>query len=110
MCLNYPAQHLAHSRCVRKFQRLVKPSARSLRLLLGYISLMILCPLLPGLQTSEDAKYYALSTRFKLINNENETLVVQFSVKYEQGIDCSGGYVKLFPNTLNQEDMNLGSK
>ncbi|XP_020953285.1 calreticulin-like [Sus scrofa] len=39
-------------------------------------------------------------------SNENETLVVQFSVKYEQGIDCGGRYVKLFPDTLNQEDMH----
>ncbi|XP_037672668.1 calreticulin-like isoform X2 [Choloepus didactylus] len=63
-----------------------------------------------GLQTSEDAKFYALSTRFKPFSNENETLVVQFSVKHEQGIDCGGGYVKLFPDTLNQEDMHLESE
>uniref|UniRef100_A0A8D2D7M6 Calreticulin n=1 Tax=Sciurus vulgaris TaxID=55149 RepID=A0A8D2D7M6_SCIVU len=63
-----------------------------------------------GLQTSEDAKFYALSTRFKPFSNENETLVVQFSVKHEQGIDCGGGYVKLFPATLNQEDMHSESE
>ncbi|XP_010608718.1 calreticulin-like [Fukomys damarensis] len=63
-----------------------------------------------GLQTTEDAKFYALSTRFKPFSNENETLVVQFSVKHEQGIDCGGGYVKLFPATLNQEDMHSESE
>nr|XP_020145051.1 calreticulin-like isoform X2 [Microcebus murinus] len=63
-----------------------------------------------GLQTSEDAKFYALSTRFPPFSNENETLVVQFSVKHEQGIDCGGGYVKLFPATLNQEDMHSESE
>ncbi|XP_049992118.1 calreticulin-like isoform X2 [Alexandromys fortis] len=63
-----------------------------------------------GLQTSEDAKFYALSTRFKPFSNVNETLVVQFSVKHEQGIDCGGGYVKLFPATLNQEDMHSESQ
>uniref|UniRef100_G3THW4 Calreticulin n=1 Tax=Loxodonta africana TaxID=9785 RepID=G3THW4_LOXAF len=62
-----------------------------------------------GLQTSEDAKFYTLSTRVKSLSNENETLVVQFSVKHEQGIDCGGGYVK-FPDTLNQEDMHSESK
>jgi hypothetical protein len=36
--------------------------------------------------------------------------VVQFSVKHEQGIDCGGGYVKLFPASLNQEDMHSESK
>lgn len=65
---------------------------------------------LPGLQTTEDAKFYALSTRFKPFNNVNETLVVQFSVKHEQGIDCGGGYVKLFPAILNQEDMHSESE
>lgn len=36
--------------------------------------------------------------------------MVQFSVKHEQGIDCGGGYVKLFPATLNQEDMHSESQ
>lgn len=63
-----------------------------------------------GLQTTEDAKFYALSTRFKPFSNENETLVVQFSVKHEQGIDCGGGYVKLFPASLNQDDMHAESQ
>lgn len=74
------------------------------------VSLWGLCSSLPGLQTTEDAKFYALSTRFKPFSNENETLVVQFSVKHEQGIDCGGGYVKLFPATLNQEDMHSESE
>ncbi|KAF4021800.1 hypothetical protein G4228_013810, partial [Cervus hanglu yarkandensis] len=65
---------------------------------------------LKSLQTSEDAKFYALSTRFKPFSNENETLVVQFSVKHEQGIDCGGGCVKLFPDTLNQQDMHSESE
>ncbi|KAJ8779620.1 hypothetical protein J1605_012504 [Eschrichtius robustus] len=63
-----------------------------------------------GLQTSEDAKFYALSTRFKPFSNENETLVVQFSVKHKQGVHCGGGFVKLFPDTLNQEDMHSESE
>lgn len=36
--------------------------------------------------------------------------MVQFSVKHEQGIDCGSGYVKLFPATLNQEDMHSESE
>jgi len=32
--------------------------------------------------------------------------VVQFSVKHKQGVDCGGGYMKLFPDTMNQEDMH----
>ena len=110
MCVKQPRWYLACSKCVRRYQKLVRPSAWFLWLLLGYWSLKILCSLLSGLQTSKDAKFYALSTRFKPFSNENETLVVQFSVKHEQGIDCGGGCVKLFPDTLNQEDMHSESE
>ncbi|XP_078285700.1 calreticulin-like [Rhinoraja longicauda] len=59
-----------------------------------------------GLQTSEDARFYALSARFDPFSNEGKTLVVQFTVKHEQTIDCGGGYVKIFPSDLNQADMH----
>ncbi|XP_056671136.1 calreticulin-like [Monodelphis domestica] len=62
-----------------------------------------------GIQTTEDAKFYALSARFKPFSNEGQSLVVQFSVKHEQGIDCGGGYIKLFPEDLDQENMNSNS-
>lgn len=60
-----------------------------------------------GLQTSQDAKFYQISSKLeKPFSNEGKTLVLQFSVKHEQDIDCGGGYIKLFPSTLNQEEMN----
>ena len=59
-----------------------------------------------GLKTSEDAKFYALSTKFDKFSNKGEPLVVQFSVKHEQNIDCGGGYVKLFPSTQDQTAVN----
>lgn len=59
-----------------------------------------------GLQTSQDAHFYAQSARFNSFSNKGKTLVVQFSVKHEQNIDCGGGYVKLFPGTLEQTDMH----
>lgn len=62
------------------------PSAGFLCLLFEYLSLKILCSLFPGLQTHEDAKIYALSTRFKPFSNENETLVVQFSVNMSKAL------------------------
>ncbi|XP_044530745.1 calreticulin-like [Gracilinanus agilis] len=62
-----------------------------------------------GIQTTEDAKFYALSARFKPFSNEGQSLVIQFSVKHEQGIDCGGGYIKLFPEDLDQEKMNSNS-
>ncbi|XP_041967614.1 calreticulin-like isoform X1 [Alosa sapidissima] len=63
-----------------------------------------------GLQTSQDAHFYAISSRFKPFSNEGKTLIVQFTVKHEQQIDCGGGYVKLFPADLNQADMHGDSK
>ncbi|KAM5170985.1 calreticulin [Mantella aurantiaca] len=59
-----------------------------------------------GLQTSQDAKFYAHSARFPAFSNKDKPLVVQFSVKHEQNIDCGGGYVKLFPSTLDQAEMH----
>lgn len=48
-----------------------------------------------GIQTSENAKFYAVSARFDKFSSEDKTLVVQFTVKHEQKIDCGGGYVKV---------------
>jgi len=60
-----------------------------------------------GLQTSEDAKFYQVSAKLdKSFSNEGKTLVLQFSVKHEQNIDCGGGYIKLFPSDLEQTKMN----
>ncbi|XP_017468326.1 PREDICTED: calreticulin [Rhagoletis zephyria] len=59
-----------------------------------------------GLQTSQDARFYAVSRKFEPFSNENKNLVIQFSVKHEQNIDCGGGYVKLFDCSLDQKDMH----
>ncbi|XP_047986146.1 calreticulin [Leguminivora glycinivorella] len=59
-----------------------------------------------GLQTSEDARFYALSKKFKPFSNKDKPLVVQFSVKHEQDIDCGGGYLKVFDCKLDQKDMH----
>merc|ERR1712046_376711 len=48
-----------------------------------------------GLQTSQDAKFYAISSKHTEFSNEGKTLVIQYSVKHEQDIDCGGGYLKL---------------
>ena len=59
-----------------------------------------------GIQTSKDARFYALSRKFAPFSNEGKSLVIQFSVKHEQDIDCGGGYVKLFDCALDQTDMH----
>ncbi len=59
-----------------------------------------------GLQTSQDARFYGLSAKFESFSNEGQSLVIQFSVKHEQKIDCGGGYVKLFSKDLDQKNMH----
>lgn len=59
-----------------------------------------------GIKTSEDAKFYASSTPITKFSNEGKDIVVQFSVKHGQNIDCGGGYVKLFPSTVDAEKMD----
>lgn len=61
---------------------------------------------LAGLQTSQDAHFYAMSSRFADFSNKDQPLVIQFTVKHEQSIDCGGGYIKLFPSDLKQEDIH----
>lgn len=59
-----------------------------------------------GLQTSQDARFYALSTKFEPFSNKDKPLVIQFTVKHEQNIDCGGGYIKVFDCSLNEKDLH----
>lgn len=59
-----------------------------------------------GIQTSQDARFYAISRKFPTFSNKEKPLVVQFRVKHEQNIDCGGGYVKVFDSSLEQKDMH----
>jgi len=59
-----------------------------------------------GIKTTQDAHFYAVSTKFPEFTNEKKTLVLQFTVKHEQNIDCGGGYLKVFDCTFNPEDMH----
>lgn len=47
-----------------------------------------------------------MSTKFTPFTNKDKPLVVQFSVKHEQNIDCGGGYLKVFDCSLDQKDMH----
>jgi len=60
-----------------------------------------------GLQTSQDARFYAISAKIpEPFSNEGKDLVLQYSVKHEQNIDCGGGYIKLAPSSVNQKNFN----
>jgi len=59
-----------------------------------------------GIQTSQDAKFYAMSAKFNEFTNKGKDLYISFIVKHEQNIDCGGGYVKIFPASLDPKEMN----
>jgi calreticulin len=51
-----------------------------------------------GIQTSEDARFYGLSAKMdKTFTSGDKPLVIQYSVKHEQNLDCGGAYIKLLP-------------
>ncbi|XP_054815046.1 calreticulin-3 isoform X2 [Prosopis cineraria] len=56
-----------------------------------------------GIQTFSDAKHFAISAKIPEFSNKNRTLVVQYSIKFEQDIECGGGYLKLLSGYVNQK-------
>jgi calreticulin len=63
-----------------------------------------------GLKTSQDARFYQISAKFPEFSNEGKDLIIQYSVKHEQNIDCGGGYIKILPKGLDQEKFNGDSE
>lgn len=59
-----------------------------------------------GLQTTQNSRFYAISASFKPFSNKGKTLVIQYTVKHEQKMDCGGGYIKVFPSDLDQKNLN----
>jgi calreticulin len=58
-----------------------------------------------GLKTTQDAKFYAISSKFpKPFSNEGKDLVVQFQVRFPQQIDCGGGYIKVFGSSVKASE------
>ncbi|KAH9670631.1 calreticulin-3 [Citrus sinensis] len=56
-----------------------------------------------GIQTHTDARHYAISAKIPEFSNKNRTLVVQYSIRFEQDIECGGGYIKLLSAYVNQK-------
>jgi calreticulin len=59
-----------------------------------------------GLQTSQDAKFYVISAAIPEFSNKDKTLIVQYSVKHEQNIDCGGAYLKIGPAPFDGKAFN----
>lgn len=54
-------------------------------------------------------RFYTTSAKFdKEFSNKDKTLVVQYSVKNEQKIECGGAYVKLYPGEVDQAHLGEG--
>merc|ERR1711871_689504 len=63
-----------------------------------------------GLKTTQDARFYAISKKFdKTFDTTGKTVVVRYSVKHTQKIDCGGSYLKLLPAGLDQKDFKGGA-
>jgi len=59
-----------------------------------------------GLKTLNDARFYVYSAKFPEFSNAGKDLVLQYTVKHEQSIDCGGAYLKLHPANLDQANYN----
>lgn len=58
-----------------------------------------------GIETSQDARHYSIGAKFeKDFSNEGKTLVIQYSVKHPQNIDCGGAYIKVLPDSVELEN------
>lgn len=64
-----------------------------------------------GIQTSQDARFYAYTSKFTpSFSSVGKDLVVQFSAKHAQKIDCGGGYLKVLPADVDQAKFNGDSE
>ncbi|KAI1336450.1 calreticulin precursor [Xylariaceae sp. FL0016] len=65
-----------------------------------------------GLVVKNPAAHHAISAKFpKKIDNKDKTLVVQYEVKLQKGLECGGAYLKLLRDTkaLHQEEFGNAS-
>ncbi|KAF7938144.1 hypothetical protein BELL_0045g00070 [Botrytis elliptica] len=65
-----------------------------------------------GLVVKNPAAHHAISAKFpKKIDNKGKTLVVQYEVKMQNGLECGGAYLKLLRDNkaLHQEEFSNAS-
>lgn len=55
-----------------------------------------------AIQTSQDARFYSVSAPLDAtFDNAGKDLVISYTVKHEQDLDCGGAYIKLTPKIKN---------
>jgi hypothetical protein len=65
-----------------------------------------------GLVIKDKAAHHAISAKFpKAIDNKGNTLVVQYEVKLQDGLECGGAYMKLLQDNkaLHAEEFSNAS-
>mmetsp|Transcript_36498 Transcript_36498/g.64289 ORF Transcript_36498/g.64289 Transcript_36498/m.64289 type:complete len:393 (-) Transcript_36498:65-1243(-) len=50
-----------------------------------------------GLKTLTDNRFYDISANFPPFDNGGKDIIIQYQVKYDEDIDCGGGYIKVGP-------------
>jgi len=63
-----------------------------------------------GLKTTEDARFYQISSTFPEFNSKDKTVVIQYTLKHTQDWGCGGAYLKVGPPGLDQSDFNGDSE
>ncbi|CAJ1930251.1 unnamed protein product [Cylindrotheca closterium] len=64
-----------------------------------------------GIQTSEDARFYGISAKMdSTFTSGEKPLVIQYSVKHEQQLDCGGAYIKLLPGGDDFDTAKFGGE
>lgn len=64
-----------------------------------------------GIQTGQDAKFYGLSAPLdEEFDNAGKDLIIQYSVKHEQKLDCGGAYIKLLPPGVDADSFGGDTK
>lgn len=59
-----------------------------------------------GLRTSEDYRFFTASASFPEFSNKDKELIIQYSVKHEQNLDCGGAYLKVYPAGTDQAHLH----
>jgi len=64
-----------------------------------------------GIQTGPSSKFFATYAEMtKSFDNTGKDLVLQYSVKHEQELDCGGGYIKLLPESSASQMDSFGGE
>lgn len=64
-----------------------------------------------GLVVKDKAAHHAISAKFpQPIDNTDNTLVVQYEVKLQNGLDCGGAYLKLLTDEANLHEEEFSDK